>query len=236
MSRTNGYTKFPNSIITFLSRARLGVLQMKMILATVRNCHGFHKPDREFGQAELRNWLPPYWTETGQVEWDRRTIFKVAQRLVKRGVFVIRRADEKRSKYQIQNDCQKWDLGWNKKTVHNPVDNSVDSHSPGVTKDAPEGDSRHLYPPKPEVHQEDLFAQENAEIGKLSTLVDLALKKSLKKEKKEEPPDRKRRLKIFKKMAQSTFWSDAELFELIMKHSPEDLEALYEQEFNRRRA
>jgi hypothetical protein len=181
----DGYTKFPNSILAFLSRARLGVLQMKMILAAVRNCHGFHKPDRAFGQRELRNWLMPYLTKTGEIEWDGRMIFKVAGRLVRRGIFLEHRGDKNKVNYRIQTDYHQWDLG-GKEPVDNPVDKPVDSLTPGVKKGGAKGDSWCRQPRIPAARQPELFDNEIAVEGKLSTMVDLVTKKSLKKERKEE--------------------------------------------------
>lgn len=92
------YVQFPTSFIEFLKRAALGHEQFKMLLITVRHCHGFHKPNRTFDLVDLRHWIG----------WDRRKIFRVAQSLCRRCIFLLCVGEKAGGKYAIENDAQKW--------------------------------------------------------------------------------------------------------------------------------
>lgn len=233
MARDHGYTKIPNSFLRFFTRAPITPQHTMMLLAAIRNCHGFHKPDRIFDLKTLGRWLG----------WDRRRLSQTARELIERGCFCPHGADKNSPKYRIQNDCKKWNHAWKRRTVDKSVDNPVEK--PLLTTLFADSCPHHadtLSAPcgqQGELSTAALPAQEKANdaIEKAFSVVNQNnvedmlefLKKSLKKSlKKAEDPDlKKRKIQIFTEMTRSGIWSDDEVLDLARTLTVEELEALY---------
>ncbi len=106
------FTKIPNAVLGFLIRVKLAPALAQMILAAFRYRHGWHIEDDPFSLAELKSWL--HWG-------DRRLIFRAAQELIDRGIFVVNFDDKTKAKYRIQQDPRKW------KTIRPAVRKKVSS-------------------------------------------------------------------------------------------------------------
>lgn len=228
----HGYTKIPNSFLRFLSEHPITPQHTMMLMAAIRNCHGFHKPDRDFDLKDLGRWLG----------WDRRRLSQTAIELVQRGCFCPHGADKKSPKYRIENESRKWKAEWRrgaeKKSVDKPVNKPVlaasfaDTLAPlADTLSAPCGHEVELSPAaiEPGAWPNDSIANgfSPAESTKIFDALEF-LKKSLKKSlKKEEDPDLKKRNRIFSDLARARLWTDDALLELAKTRTIDELEALH---------
>src|SRR5688572_24674038 len=68
------YVKFPTPFVDFISGVPMTPQHLMMVAAAIRNCHGFHKPDRSFDLHNLKQWLER--VNRGQIRWHRRTVYK----------------------------------------------------------------------------------------------------------------------------------------------------------------
>jgi len=230
----HGYTKIPNSFLRFLSKTPITPQHAMMLFAVIRNCHGFHKPDRIFGLKDLNRWLA----------WDRRRISQTAKELVERGCFCPCQTDKKSPNYRMQNDSRKWNRNWNQRAARKSVDNPVDkpiscpcladsSASCTDTLSVTNGHDHELSTAEPSWSGDSktLIEQafEGASPSNIRDMLDF-LKKSLKKSLKKEDSDlQKRKNQIFGAMSRSGLWRDDELIDLAKNLTAAELEDLHAQ-------
>ncbi|HEY1234772.1 MAG TPA: hypothetical protein VGH22_15445 [Candidatus Binatia bacterium] len=227
-----GYTKIPNSFLRFFSKTPLTPQHVMMLLCAIRNCHGYHKPERVFDLKDLKRWL----------SWDRRRLSQTAIELSERGCFCPHGADKKTRKYQIENDCRKWNRSWKRRKTGRAVDNPVDKPlSPVAFADtfaaladglsAPCGQTESLSTAEPSAETEPNASIDQAFDAASETNIRYMLeflKKSLKKSLKKEDSDlQKRKNQIFSEMARSGLWRDDELIPLAKHLTAGELEDLY---------
>ncbi len=244
MTPDKRYVKFPTAFIDFICSAKFPECQSKMLLAAVRNCHGYHQPDRCFDLLSLKRWLG----------WDRRAVFRTAGELLQRKMFFR----ETNGEYRLNNDAGAWLQDWTRSgadpAVDNPVDKSVDNSqgclplddkvsSHGMTSVIPTEqlstgqavsklfeEMKSNSPPPKENPQ-----APPAQVFDASEFLKKSLKKILKKKENSEPdPDvlkndseRKKKIEVYKCMIRSGRWSDGELIELARTSSAAQLEAVF---------
>jgi hypothetical protein len=243
MALDKRYVKFPTRFVEFITMAKLTENQNKMLHSAIRNTHGFHQPERMFDLTDLRRWLG----------WDRRSVYRTAEELLQRSIFVIPRDDKNGHKYRINNDSQKWNREWKRVSVGNSVDKSVDKllitpdqpsllgailSSRGMTNRAPRAhlstengrlSDEEQMPLKSSRDKENL-AGEKSKIVDASDFLKISLKKILKKgpdpdfEKRKE--SKKKKAEIFMQMSRSGRWTDDELLELAKNLTADELDAL----------
>lgn len=240
MTTDKRYVKFPTCFIEFIMTTKFPEYQSKMLLAAVRNCHGYHEPERRFDIVDLVRWL----------RWDRRSVYRAVGELLQRNIF--RR--DKDGKYLINGLCDEWVPETPKahvdKSVDNPVDNSkqlvlqstldyrssgnplpLTAHLSTAFDGSTNAEESEVKPP---TEKENLPAA-SAQVIDAAEFLKNSLKKILKKKENSDSDsdvlknasEKKKKLEVYKLMVRSGRWNDDELLDLAKQSSAEQLEAVY---------